>query len=153
MKYKKEIYELIVKKGYSYNPITGKILNPKNKIIGHETIYGYIVISPCLDNKYYKMFAHKFAWYYIHNEIPETIDHINRIKNDNRIENLRSVTLSENQWNRNAKGYNWKKSHNKYEVKIKVNNKHIWIGLFDTEIEASEAYLKAKEKYHIINHG
>jgi hypothetical protein len=49
-----------------------------------------------------------------------------------------------------AKGYTFNKSKNTWRVRIQINNKCIYIGSFKTEDEARNAYLKAKEKYHII---
>ncbi len=40
--------------------------------------------------------ASRLAWFYVHGETPITIDHINEVKDDNRISNLRSVTHQEN---------------------------------------------------------
>lgn len=145
-------YKLTIEKGYNYNSKTGDITGPKGNIIKYKSKAGYLIIRPYLNGKYYNIYSHRFAWYYTYHAIPNKIDHINRIKHDNTIINLRSVTHQENQWNRGNKGYSWKKSHNKYEVKIKVNNKHIFIGNFNTEEEAKLAYLKAKDKYHKIKY-
>lgn len=76
------------------------------------------------------------------------IDHINRIKNDNRLENLRIVTHQQNQFNKDFKGYS--KFKNRYRSAIKLNGKTIYVGTYDTEEEAHNAYLEAKQKYHII---
>ena len=74
---------------------------------------------------------------------------INGIKDDNRICNLRSVTNQQNCFNRtNAKGYTWNKRHSKWMSKIKVNSKTINLGYYNTEQEARNAYLAAKEIYH-----
>ena len=82
--------------------------------------------------------------------IVDEIDHINRNKYDSRIDNLRSVTRSENKQNIPCKGYYWSKSANKWQVGIRINNKTKYIGLFKTEQEASKAYLDAKKIYHNI---
>jgi hypothetical protein len=79
------------------------------------------------------------------------LDHINGIRNDNRIENLRSVTRQQNQWNRTtAKGYYWDKVKNKWRAELKLNRKKIYLGMFNTEEEARNAYLAAKQIYHVI---
>tara|TARA_R110001592_G_C12859061_1_gene722643 strand:- start:158 stop:640 length:483 start_codon:yes stop_codon:yes gene_type:complete len=78
------------------------------------------------------------------------IDHFDNNKSNNNIENLRIVNRSKNQQNTlSTKGYYWKKKNNKYQAQIRVNNKQHYLGLYDTEEEAREAYLIAKEKYHI----
>ena len=78
----------------------------------------------------------------------QLIDHIDRNKQNNNMNNLRIVSHQENLFNTNAKGY-YKKGH-KYQAYIKINNKQIYLGYYDTEEEARNAYLKAKEIYHII---
>jgi hypothetical protein len=79
---------------------------------------------------------------------PLQIDHINRDKKDNRIENLRLVTHQQNQFNTNAKGYS---RHPKigFGGHIQVNGKQIskW---FATEDEARVWYLEQKAIHHII---
>ena len=81
------------------------------------------------------------------------IDHINHKRNDNRIENLRLVTRQENQFNRRkekSKGYTWHKRDQKFYASIQINGKSKHLGCFDNEKDARSAYLKAKEKYHVI---
>lgn len=76
------------------------------------------------------------------------IDHVDRIKTNNHISNLRNVTNQENGFNRACKGYSF---HNgKYEAHIKLNGKQIHIGCYNTPELAREAYLRKKEKLHII---
>ena len=54
---------------------------------------GYVVIG--VDNKIYR--AHRLVWFYVNGEFPDgDLDHINRIKTDNRIANLRCVTKAQN---------------------------------------------------------
>jgi len=77
------------------------------------------------------------------------IDHINGIRLDNRVENLRITTQQGNQHNRQtAKGYCWNNQAKKYQASIGLNGKPIYLGLYDTEEEARQAYLVAKPKYH-----
>lgn len=54
-----------------------------------------------------RFMAHRLAWLYVHGEWPSgQIDHINQVKDDNRIENLRVVTNKQNQENIFAWGHN-----------------------------------------------
>lgn len=77
------------------------------------------------------------------------IDHINENKSDNRIENLRKATHSQNLYNRKSiKGYCFDASKNKWKAYIRANHKRKFIGYFDTKEQAREAYLRAKEKLH-----
>jgi len=79
------------------------------------------------------------------------IDHKNRIRTDNRVENLEIVTNQQNQFNRsNTKGYSFDKKTGKYRAQIKVNRKKIHLGCYDTKEEASNAYQKAKLIHHSV---
>jgi len=80
----------------------------------------------------------------------DCIDHINGIPLDNRVANLRITTMQGNNHNyTRAKGYSWEKVAKKWRAQIQLNNKRIYLGLYDTEEDARQAYLTAKEKYHI----
>ena len=78
------------------------------------------------------------------------IDHINHEKLDNRKENLRFCTVSENKQNRppssrNKSGYrgvHWLKSENKWVARLGVNGKRIFLGCFDDKKDAARAYNK-----------
>lgn len=87
--------------------------------------------------------AHRVVWYLHHGYWPENIDHINGIRTDNRICNLREVTHEENCQNRqHATGYTWSEARKKFCVVIKRKN----CGRYDTALEARAAYLRhAKE--------
>ncbi len=79
------------------------------------------------------------------------IDHINGNPIDNRRCNLRIVTNQQNQFNRHsAKGYSWQKDSKKWKARIVKNKKTIYLGLFNTESEARQAYLSAKQELHKI---
>jgi hypothetical protein len=90
---------------------------------------------------------HRVIWEMFNGPIPEgmEIDHINRVKSDNRIENLRLATRKQNMNNIKAKGYTFHKKANKYVVQIRDNEgikRHV--GLYETKQEARAAYLEAK---------
>lgn len=111
---------------------------------------GYLTI--CLNYKlyyYHRIIYYAFKGFDIENPLI-LIDHINSINNDNRIENLRTSTNQQNNFNKNAKGYYWNKRDNKWQAQIQLNGKNIFLGYFNNEEDAHNAYLKSKEIYHII---
>jgi hypothetical protein len=99
----------------------------------------------------------RLAWLFHHNAWSEKeIDHINLIKTDNRIANLRESSRSENASNRrkqsnNTSGFKgiWKrKNKESWMAGINVNGKRIRLGEFKTPELAHEAYLTASKKLH-----
>lgn len=142
--------QLAKTRGYSYNAETGLIVNKHGKPI-KKNVKGYTTIQMKIADKIYYLYGHHFAWWSTYNECVYELDHINSIRNDNRIENLRSVTRSQNQWNRKtAKGYYFNKVARKFYAYIRINGKKTYLGLFNTEEEAHKAYLAAKQIYHVI---
>ena len=114
---------------------------------------GYIKIV--INRKPYR--AHRLAWVYIYGVWPKEIDHINGDRADNRIENLRVVTKSQNQMNRKAlsrptasgvKGVTFHSKTGKWRTRIMVGKKMISLGLYATVEEAASVRRKAAEKYH-----
>jgi hypothetical protein len=146
---REEKCKLAIEKGIVYNPETGKIFGLNGNEIGTKHKSGYIKISLWVENKCCILCAHQFAWYWVNKECVDYIDHVNGIKDDNRICNLRIVTHQQNHWNRTkAKGYYFSKSHNKFHSQININGVVKFLGHFNTEDEARIAYIKAKEIYH-----
>ena len=99
--------------------------------------------------------SHRLIWIYHYGAIDKDIqiDHINGIKDDNGIDNLRLVTCQENCFNRsrlNAKGYSWNKNMDKWQAHIWLDNKLKYLGLFTIEDDARKAYLNEVSKFHII---
>jgi len=116
---------------------------------------GYIRIK--VNKKMYSL--HRIIYLYFNEDwdITDTsknneIDHININSLDNRIENLRVVNHSQNQRNKNKSkncsskyiGVSW--NNNKWVTYIKIDGKKKYLGSFDNEEEASEAYKKAYDK-------
>lgn len=82
--------------------------------------------------------------------------HINGNVSDNRIENLRDATQSNNLCNKRMqsnntsgyKGVGWHKAAGRWVARITIRKQHTHLGLFDTPEEAYAAYCKAAEKLH-----
>jgi hypothetical protein len=141
--------EILKERGYTYNPTNGKIYNPKGKEITGKNRDGYIVLNPKFFQGSIRM--HHFAWYCVYGNVDfNMLDHINTVRTDNRISNLRIVTEQQNCFNRNIKGYSWNKNSKKWQSEIMVNAEKKYLGCFDTIQEAKRAYLEAKKMYHII---
>ena len=90
------------------------------------------------------------------------VDHINHVRNDNRLVNLRFVTRSENMRNRSVSSNNtsgitgvyFLKARKKYTAQIGVNRKLTFLGYFDTLEEAAAARAEANSKFNFHNnHG
>lgn len=145
---REERCKLAIERGYTYNPETGLIYNRYNKLSNGYNNEGYIIIGITKNKKVYQIKGHQFAWYWVYKECVNCLDHINRIKDDNRIINLRNVTQQQNCFNKTCKGYTWFKRDSKWKAQITINKKKTHLGLFNTEQEAKNAYLAAKEKYH-----
>lgn len=108
--------------------------------------------------------AHRVIWEMHNGQIPEgmEIDHINHIRDDNRIENLRLVSHSENMRNISRSKVNssgitgvcWNSERGKWMAQMQVGNKHIYIGLYLDINEAVKARKQAEELYGFHeNHG
>lgn len=149
-----------------YNPDTGVFtwqVPPKSRpgaagrVAGSRDLNRYVNIS--IDRKLYK--AHRLAWLYVYGEWPPgLIDHINGVRSDNRLCNLRVVDRTGNAENRRAArsgsasgflGVVWRPRNRKYEARILANKKYMYLGLFATPEEAHAAYVAAKRKYHRSN--
>ena len=98
--------------------------------------------------------VHRLIFMMHHGYLPKYIDHINGIKTDNRIENLRPATLSENGCNRNGigksgiKGVHWNKYHKKWTVTCWKNKKHYFFGHFKNIEDAKVAVINARNLLH-----
>lgn len=113
---------------------------------------GYLQITVC-SRKYQ---AHRLAWLYIHGSWPkDQLDHVNRVRTDNRISNLREVTNKQNMQNAGKRsdntsghpGVSWHKQRSKWRAQIEHNQKRIHLGYF-TDIEDAIAARKAAEKLY-----
>lgn len=103
-----------------------------------------------------KILEHRAIFWIHHGYWPKEIDHINRDPMDNRIENLREVSSSENKYNMAArkdsstgiKNVYWFSPHGMYKVQLKAKGKSYTVGYFkDIELAELVAH-EAREKYH-----
>ena len=130
---------------FAYDDKAGVLISNKtNKTVGTFNYAGYLRTS--IDGKSYQL--HRVIWKLVKGEEPPfEIDHINRDRADNRIENLRSATRTEQCWNsstaRPFPGANRCTNSDRYESRIMVNGVRLYLGRFDTKEQASEAYLSA----------
>lgn len=135
---------------FSYDSITGIVTRKcnvgtrgrKGAIVG-TTDKGHLYVF--IDKQRYML--HRIVWK-LHtgdDPSPYEIDHINRIRDDNRIANLRLVDSRGNKMNRgvfknNKTGYRGViKSGNRYKAELKRNKKYYYLGRFDSALEAHNA--------------
>lgn len=134
-----------LRKALRYDPATGFFY--RRTKAGHKragtVAHGYRYIY--LQGKRYA--EHHLAWFYVYGTWVDEIDHINRIKGDNSIANLRPATRSQNNANAKARGrLNTKgvsASYSKFRAHITINGKFHYLGTFDTIEDAKETYRKA----------
>jgi hypothetical protein len=150
-----------IKSCLNYNEETG-LLYYKNpyfssdigRAIGGKDEKGYIRIRI----NYIKYKAHRIIWLWYYGEDPHNkeIDHINGIRDDNRIVNLRlatdRLTAQNNIRTRSGKlvGTSWDKRENKWHAQIKLRGYQYSRGYYNTEEEAHKAYLEALHKFEIM---
>ena len=158
-----------VKKLFSYDKDTGKLTwkvskgaakkgtEAGNNHTNKGKQYRYVMI----DGKSYS--SHRIIWLMVYGCFPKNdIDHINGNGLDNRIENLRDATTSENCRNRkipsNNKsgiiGVSWEENVSKWRARIRHDGKLLCLGLFENLQDAEKARKNAEIKYgYHENHG
>lgn len=144
-----------------YDPETGVFIRKQSRggkamkgvAVGNYCGGGYLKVSINRKNEY----LHRLAWLATHGTWPEgVIDHINGVKDDNRLVNLRDVTRSANQHNTRARtnstvgcpGVSWSTSACKWRVRLTVERKEIHLGVFSSLTDAIAARHAAKLIYH-----
>ena len=114
-----------------------------------------------IDGKLY--LNHRLIFLMFHGYLPKVLDHINSVRTDNHIENLRPATISQNNHNAvcrkdNTSGYknvSWHKRINAWMVRVDANRQTKYVGYFkDLELAGLVAQ-EARDKFHkeYVNHG
>lgn len=162
---KRHVTQSRLKELLQYNPYTGDFVwkvRPSNRVrvgdVAGSINHGYVIIR--IDNVNY--YAHRLAFLFMLGQIPEQIDHINHVRNDNRWCNLREATRIINLKNQSMSKNNtsgitgvcWNTENNKWGARINVNCKSVWLGYFHDINEAKAARSKAERHYGFHpNHG
>ena len=146
---------VMIRRILDYDPDTGVFrwrehfkLNYVGAVAGCSMSSGYRRLG-IAGKRYYE---HRLAWLYTYGIWPTNqIDHINNVKDDNRICNLREATVSQNHANKSKykgellKGVK-KHPHGKFSARISINNKEKYLGIYDTEEQAHAAYCEAAQQ-------
>lgn len=147
-----------LKKQLHYDPETGIFtwkINKANIKAGMEAgsiSHGYRQIT--FNRKVLRL--HRLAFLYMEGYLPENdVDHINRIKDDNRWSNLREVNRVCNSRNCNINknntsgitGVTWDTQNKKWCAQLSINKKNFYLGSFKTKFDAAKARWEAEKKY------
>ena len=145
-----------ISEAVDYDRLTGEFCwnskhrTHKGKRAGSVNRDGYLVIGRK------SLMAHRLAWFICYGELlseGETIDHLNGVKTDNRIENLEKVSVRENTSRRSlavkTSGLplgvinNVKGRGKDYRARAVIDGKLRHLGYYDTPEQAHQAYLEA----------
>jgi hypothetical protein len=143
---------------YSYDPETGFLhvkkpnpVHPIGGVIGARCPDGYITVV--IKRRHF--LGHRLAWQLFYGEpAPCAIDHINGIRDDNRIANLRLATTSQNNANARACGRHGllkgvrRTPNGKFWAAVCKDRRETYLGVFETEEEAHAAYLEGARRVH-----
>ena len=156
----------LLKHLFEYDKETGKLYwkmskgtAKKGNVVGCDNGRGYLRAS--INSKLY--LVHRLVFLMHKGYLPAVLDHIDGNSRNNRIENLRPASKSQNQHNRKTgknntsgfKGVSYNKKAAKFRARISHLNKSIFLGLYKTPEEADAVVRKAREELHggFANHG
>ena len=150
------ITQFLVKELFDYQD--GYLIRKKNsgpalagQIAGHLSSNNYCYVS--INNK--RHLVHRVIFLWNHGYLPDNVDHIDRNKKNNKIENLRPATKSQNAINSKTRSSNtsgfrgvyWNKKRFKWHARIRVDYRTKHLGYFDSLEEASQKYEEACKAY------
>lgn len=128
------------------------IWRSSGKLAGTPHDWGYYRTQ--IGNKLY--YNHRLIFCMHHGYVPKIIDHIDGVRTNNRIENLRVATPSQNLQNSKrridnksgTKGVSWDNSRSQWAVRIKVGSIYRYFGRYQDLELAELVATEAREKYH-----
>ena len=130
-------------------PQPGKRCNNAKQQAGCYTTKGYRVVR--IDGRLYK--EHRIIWVMNNGLIPNNcdVDHVDRNTSNNKLDNLRLVSRSLNNLNKDVKGVTYCKSRNKWIAQLRFQGKSILHKRFDSYEEALSVYQLTKDKLFADN--
>ena len=169
----------LLRKLLKYDPETGKLYwrerpvdmfksergaNPWNARYAHKEAFTYVHTNGYNRGNIYGIMclAHRVIWCIVHGEWPDQIDHINGVRDDNRIVNLRDVDNQENHRNISIGSHNtsghigvcWAKREGVWRPRIMIDGTEISLGYYCDIKDAINARACADIKYGFHkNHG
>jgi hypothetical protein len=144
-----------IDKRLQYNPESGLFVwrdgKRKGQQAGSVNSHGYLYLK--INKKIYK--CHRIAFLLTYGKWPELVDHINGIRSDNRISNLREASSSQNRMNAKTRrdntsghpGVKWHSELQKWRAEIKKGGRIITLGMFEEKTDAVAARQKAQQEY------
>jgi len=162
----KTIDAALLREMFDYNPESGRLVrrvwtSPRatpGMIAGSKHSSGYVYIS--LNNKLHK--AHRLIWLWNYGVVPRMLDHINGIRDDNRLCNLREVTAVQNALNQKlrvnsksgVKGVSFHKE-GQWRATHALGGKQKHLGVFSNIDDAAMAVRKHRSEVagEYANHG
>lgn len=125
-----------------------------------NVVHGYLTVW----FRYKGYLAHRLIWALVYGQMPTLpIDHINGVRHDNRLSNLRLATVAQNTVNTGVKpsnklglkGVYFNKRAGKYATAIRFAGRRRHLGVFDNAEQAHEFYCLAADLAHgeFANHG
>jgi hypothetical protein len=147
--YVQKLFQLDVETGALFWKIRGKGIVQWQKA-GSTNKDGYITIM--IDKVNYNV--HSVIWLFLYGEWPAELDHINRVRSDNRPINLRKATRSQNNINArirndNSSGFKGVARNGKgWRAFIRHKGKQVHLGTFNTKEKAAAAYKEAATRLY-----